>query len=191
MTCRCTRFHNAIPVPLTDIEDFYFGQLYLANSNFAGLPLILLRNRYDDLQAAVLNVWNNPGDRSAVPVLHRVMTYYSEVLGNRRTADKEYKREALAKNVYGEVADSTSIDIATIAEPAKRHGGLLLEIGKILARERGIECEFGEWEATAKQIKNKIRVELRRAEPSFEMTITIPLADFEKIAKIVRESNEP
>ena len=184
-------FRDAIPVPLTDIEDFYFGQLYLANSNFAGLPLLLLRNRYDDLQAAVLNIWNNPGDRSAVPVLHRVMTYYSEILGNRRKADKEYKREALAKNVYGQVAHSTPIDIATIAEPAKRHEGLLLEIAKTLARERGVECEFGEWEATAKQIQNKIRVELRRAEPSFVMTITIPLAEFEKIAKIVRESNEP
>jgi hypothetical protein len=184
-------FRDAIFDPLTDIEKFYFDQLFLADASYAGLPLLLMHDRYDELKAAVLNVWNNPGDRTAVPVLHRVMTYYSEVLGNRRKADKEYKQASLARNVDGLIACSQSLDIATLAQPGKRDGGLLLEIAKHLAREHGIDCDFGEWEATANQVSNKIRVELRRADPSFVKTITISLAEFEKIAEIVRESNEP
>lgn len=184
-------FRDAIFDPLADIEQFYFDQLFLADASYAGLPLLLMLDRYDELQAAILNVWNNPGDRTAVPVLHRVMAYYSEVLGNRRKTDKEYKQASLARNVDGHIACSESLDTATLAQPGKRDGGLLLEIAKYLARERDIDCDFGEWEATANQVSNKIRVELRRADPSLEKTFTIPLTEFERIAKIVRESNEP
>src|SRR5688572_19186966 len=132
--------------PLTEIEEFYFSQVFLSSTACGGLPLLLLRDRYPDLSAAIINVWNHPDDKTTVPILHRVMLYSAELLANRRAADKQYKRRSHAKDKSGRLAIESTINYDKQENSAKSEEAMFLVIAKKLAFGRGIDCEYGEWE---------------------------------------------
>jgi hypothetical protein len=183
-------FRDAIPVALTRAEDQSFKQRYLADKIYAGLPLLLLHDRFADLSAAIIYVWSNPGKPQAVQVLYRVMSYYAELFGNRRKVEREYKRRSLARNARGQIASSSTIHPDTQSKSKRKRDVVVLEVAKALARDQRIDCDFGEWEAEAALLKTSIRIELRRAEPSFLRTFTISTATFKEIEKKLRESDE-
>jgi hypothetical protein len=107
-------FRDAFTDPLSKRENLYFSHVFLANPDYGGLPLLLLNERYEILNGPVVNLWNNPGDRHSVAVLHRVLLYYAELIGNRRAADTIYKRRALARNKDARVPTEATI----VVEPA-------------------------------------------------------------------------
>ncbi len=185
-----TAFRDAIPVALTAREDFYYRHAYLANPAYGGLPLLLLRDRYEDLSAAITNVWNNPCDRGAIAVLHRVMLYYAALIGNRRAADRMYKRCAMNKAMYGRVP----VEETLLGEPAAASDNweqcVFSEIATRLATARGLVCEFGhhDWQSVLISTdKTFVCLNLRCPDLGFNESITVPRAEFEAVAKIVRE----
>jgi hypothetical protein len=96
-------FRDAILEPLNELEAHYFDQLFVGSPMLGGIPLLLLSDRVDFLREAIINAWTNPGDREAIGILHKIMYYYSELIGNRREADRIYKRHALRKREDGHV----------------------------------------------------------------------------------------
>jgi len=90
-------FRDALPEPLTRVEARMFEMTYMRNPVFS-LPLILLHDRLDVLKDAILYSWNNPDDPDAVAVIHTMMSYYAEMAGNRRNADRLYKQRMQFRN---------------------------------------------------------------------------------------------
>jgi hypothetical protein len=182
-------FRDSIPTPLTKIEHLYFYEQFLSNSNFAGLPLLLLLDRFSEFQAAVVNVWNNVGDRNAVAVFHRAIAYIGETLANRRTADREYKRESLARNEDGEVARKFTEYVQFVAQPNTVEDRFILQIAKHLAALQQIDCEFGEWEAEVQSSKPSVHIVLRRAEPEFVKHFKISRPEFDALARRIQQGD--
>jgi hypothetical protein len=43
------------------------------------------------IKSVVIDMWSNLDDREFVPVLHRLFHYYSQIVANRRAADRRFK----------------------------------------------------------------------------------------------------
>ena len=97
-------FAAALPQPLTRSERHLFRRTYQAHRAFGRLPLPLLYDRFDCLHPAVLAMWNDPADGTAVGVLRRLFYWYSEVAENRRAGDRRYKARSEGRNREGDVA---------------------------------------------------------------------------------------
>jgi hypothetical protein len=181
-------FRDAIPDALNEVEDFYFSQTFLGNPCYGGLPLLLLQDRFDDLSAAVVNVWNKAGDPSAIDVLHRVMYYNAELYGNRRAADRQYKRRSQARNASGQLAKEETIDYENQKSRAGPMPELFLDVAKAIAVDYGIDTDAGEWEASLVSHDDaELKIEMRRAEPHFVRSFTVPRKDFEAMARKMRD----
>lgn len=84
-------FLKAIP-DLTDEEQRWFKQMHCKQPYFGGLPLVLVFERFTFLRKAIWEVWQNPGNREAVAVLHRLMDYYRHMASERRAVDRLVKQ---------------------------------------------------------------------------------------------------
>ena len=182
-------FRDALSEPLTEREDIYFSQLFFANPAFGGLPLLLLSDRYDELSAAIVNVWNSPGSRDAVAVLHRTMVYFAEFMGQRREADKMHKRRSLARNANAQIATESEFNEENFLLSTNKDE-LFSDIAKVLAVRRGIDCDSDDWEFTLVSVsENLVQFKLRRADLPGAQTLTVPRAEFEEVARDSRDSD--
>src|SRR6187399_2120627 len=111
------------------------------------------------------------------------MASIGETLANRRTADREYKREALARNKDGNVARKTSSNVDSVAQPRKAEDGIILQVAKYLADRQQIECEFGEWEAEIESSTHTMTIVLRRADQDFVKRFTIAPPEFDLLVR--------
>ena len=110
----CTRaFAAALPKPLTKEEKKLFARTYLAHRDLGRIPLVLLRDRFEVLKPAILEIWRNPGSRKAVGVLRRLIWFYAEIVDTRRAGDRQYKkRQSSQKNEN----DRPAIDVPLFEE---------------------------------------------------------------------------
>jgi len=101
---------NSMPDPLDDKEKRLFEQMHEGQPCFGDLPLALLAERSSFLRRAVLTIWHEPDDPNHVRILHRLLSYYSDVSRKRREADRQSK-QASQHGLH-----ASSDDIGTIGQ---------------------------------------------------------------------------
>ena len=86
-----------LPEPLSPADRQFFDGTFVGNPALGGLPLLLLQDRFPFLREAILHVWEAPGDRQRVGVLHAMMSYYSVLVNACRESDRRYKQRARSR----------------------------------------------------------------------------------------------
>lgn len=85
---------NALP-DLHEHERRLFEHMHESQDYYGGDPAALLAERMSFLRRGVLAIWNDPGNRKHVAVLHRLLQYYAQMESTRRLADRETKRKLI------------------------------------------------------------------------------------------------
>lgn len=114
---------NSMPDPLDDKEKRLFEQMHEGQPCFGDLPLALLAERSSFLRRAVLTIWHEPDDPNHVRILHRLLSYYSDVSRKRREADRQSK-QASQHGLH-----ASSDDIGTIGQAREERADLFGEDG--------------------------------------------------------------
>ena len=174
-------FREALPEPLSPTEDVLFSQVFLAHRAFGNLPMILLQDRFKFLQEAFLQTWQRPDNRSDIAVVHKMMDYYSVLVGNRRSGYREYKSHTKAKNESGCVARTEVLlpDAKIRTSPQSEE---FKEIAIRLAKARGFRCDFesAEWEAEpVSRIAEMIGFRIICPAYCFDETLSVPREEFD------------
>jgi hypothetical protein len=125
-------FSRALPKPLSDREHAYFQAMYYRQAYLGGLPLALVMERRNFVQPAIVQLWENPGDKALTGALHQLLRYYSEMVPIYREAERLKKRVpagfksgAFKPGTEGLIAardgDRSLLDLA-YGELIERHG---------------------------------------------------------------------
>jgi hypothetical protein len=186
----CMRaFEAALPAPLTSAEERLYSSMYLANKSLGGFPLVMLRDRFEVIKPAVFDMWNKPDDVNAISALLRLMWYYGELVGMRRTGDRKYKRVSLKRNKGGRPITEVPLfhdDQQRVRTNEDR--GLFRETAIRIARDHGHACDFdgAEWDARlVKEDDQIVKFDIACSDRNFAKTLSISRAEFERIAKDV------
>lgn len=138
-------FLLALPEPLEGrdraaFEAMYFGQPYLG-----GLPLVMLKDRFEFIRGAAVELMDEPGDGRRVGILLRMLSYYAEMAGSRRDADRGSKRRALGRNGAGRVASALPLDAGDVdrASIPPEECTVIGEVAERLRHHREITCTCG------------------------------------------------
>lgn len=91
-------FAAALPQRLTRREQTHFDLSMMPHRHFGGLPRWLLMERVEFLKPALSALMHDPRDRAVVGALHRLLTWYPEMVRKRREADRLSKRRRTKKN---------------------------------------------------------------------------------------------
>jgi hypothetical protein len=97
-------FREALPEPLERKERMIFDSLYVGRRYLGGLPLLLLRDRFDFLREAMLAVMNDPANRRHQGALLRLLDFYGKMATTKREADRRYKKHRHHRNYQGRSA---------------------------------------------------------------------------------------
>lgn len=81
---------QGLRVPLSDAERRVFDAMYLPQTCYGGLPLVLLLERGDLIRLAVTRLWDAPHDARLVGALHRMLQIYADLAPARRAADRRF-----------------------------------------------------------------------------------------------------
>ncbi len=92
-------FEGVLPQALQGYERELFTILYRGDNRLAGLPLVLLHERFDFCRPAILPIWNDPSSQESFDVFYRYLLSFAEVLSKRRTADSRRKSEIRVRPV--------------------------------------------------------------------------------------------
>jgi hypothetical protein len=85
-------FAAALPQRLTRRERTHYDLSMMPHRHFGGLPRWLLMERVEFLRPALEALMQNPRDEEVVGALHRLLTWYPEMVRKRREADRLSKR---------------------------------------------------------------------------------------------------
>lgn len=90
-------FLAALPEPLSRREKTLFDLTMMPHRYFGGLPRWLLMERIELLRPALDKLLANPRDCDMVGALHRLLTWYPEMVHKRREADRTNKRRTTGR----------------------------------------------------------------------------------------------
>jgi hypothetical protein len=138
-------FVQALPAPLDARERAWFEALYFNQPYLGGLPLVLLRDRFDFLKGAALEVMAAPEDPGTIGVLLRLLNYYEEMVTKRRDADAESKRQSDPRDQNSENEKRKPLDL-----PSERKGAVRQTVFTRLREDRRVSCtcaDGGSWSA--------------------------------------------
>jgi hypothetical protein len=129
-------FRNALPDPLSEREACWFEHMHQPQPYLGNLPLVLLLQRFRFLRAPLWELWEGLPDLRPVPVLHRLLFYYADMVARRREADRRIKNGRPAPL------------IETPAGPSPQ-GDLFQDIAAAVREIRHIDCHCPrrEWHA--------------------------------------------
>lgn len=141
-------FCEALPEPLNDAENALFEQMYVAHSNFSDMPLVLFQERFDFIKEIVLQIWERPDDVELVPVFHRMLAYFADIIEKRREGDRRYKKRRQARDQEGQ----TAIEMPFVEEPTCRASAGVEQFKDIaleVARRHGfrVDLDGADWSA--------------------------------------------
>jgi hypothetical protein len=142
-------FSTALPKRLSGNEKIYFNALYQRQPAFGGLPLVLLRDRFEFLRASILGILDVPNDARRRGVLLRLLHYYGQMVINKREGDRRYKQLRKHRNASNRTAHFESLT-EKHERAAKPRVDLFAEIAAVLREQRGTRCGCGktsEWQA--------------------------------------------
>ena len=100
----------SLPTPLSPTEQSQFDAVYSRQKYLGGLPLVLLRDRFDFLKEAILDVWDEPNDHERTGVLLRMLDYYGQMARNKRESDRAAKSTSRYREETGRSGTTVSID---------------------------------------------------------------------------------
>jgi hypothetical protein len=182
-------FRDVFPQPLTPQENRFYAQSFLANPLFGGLPLVLIHERLTFLKEAILEVWNSQSDRESIAVVHQMMNYYSVLTGNRRAADRLYKRRVTAKTLGGSLRSKSPKSASCFAPREPSELEETCEIARRLAIARGCDLRFGErkWEANLSVVDDRVSIVVKPCGSDRDEYFDIPIEEFVVVARKVRE----
>jgi hypothetical protein len=86
-------FCQALPRNLSREELALFEALYQKQRFLGGLPLILLRDRFEFLQEVILENLQDPEDQRRSGILLRLLHYYGAMVSKKREGDRQYKKQ--------------------------------------------------------------------------------------------------
>lgn len=137
-------FQAALPAPLKGYESQLFELLYHAQPQFGNLPLVMLKDRFPFLRPAMLRVWSNPTSKKATGILFRVITWFAEMLDNRRAADRQRKSR---RNSDGKTTEHSGI----VVEPkqvshSRVPAAIRDQLQPLIEARLKIDLEASEWD---------------------------------------------
>jgi hypothetical protein len=147
-------FARALSEPMLPRERAIFDLLYARQAWLGGLPLVLVRDRFPFLQTAVLDLMMNSDDRRRVGALLRLLDYYGEMLGKRRSADRRQKSNRKGLNKAGQSTLMSELDDNVSTASAATDGEEFLDIAERLRINRLITCQCGDkasWEPRVRE----------------------------------------
>ncbi len=101
-------FETVLPHGLQGYERELFAVVYRGDERLAGLPLVLLHERFDFCRPAIIPIWNEPSNQESFDVFYRYLSYFAEVLSKRRAADTRRKSELRSRPIE-QVGDSHEV----------------------------------------------------------------------------------
>jgi hypothetical protein len=138
-------FREALPVRLNRQELKLFNAVYQNQAYLGDLPLLLLLERFDFLNQAVVETRAHPGDPKWIGALLRLLYFYGEMTSKRRQADQRYKRQHQYRNQKNKSAQVLEVDPDRDEAP-KREANLFQQIAGELREQRKARCSCGSWQ---------------------------------------------
>ena len=126
-------FSKALLRPLSPREQSYFQAMYYRQPYLGGLPLTLVMLRKNQIQPAIVRLWEQPGDEQLIGALHQVLRYYTEMIPLRREADRLAKKP-------GQRIRELKPELADLVPAAGANSSLLDEVFQDLIERRGLAC---------------------------------------------------
>ncbi len=134
-------FAASLAEPLNPDERRLFDPTYARQDGFGGLPLVLLRDRFEWLREGVLAVWDAPADPAGAGALLRLLEYYGTMVRTRRRGDTSKKATGKSKNNDCRPAAILAFDDTRDARPD--HRDRFQELVEQLLDRRGVSCPCG------------------------------------------------
>lgn len=152
---------DALPDPLNERELGVFRFLYLKQRYLGGLPLLLLRDRFDFLDEAIQTLLVSSPDQDNIGALLRLLEYYGAMVSNKRQVDREHKRRGRHRNKSGGIAIEVSLEDwdspltpeadSSRESGARRSGSIVIqqsawseqfeEIAEVIRKKRRVRCK--------------------------------------------------
>ncbi|HEV2972373.1 MAG TPA: hypothetical protein VGY55_20535 [Pirellulales bacterium] len=149
-------FQKALPEKLTRAELQQFEQVFMRQHYLGGLPLVLVMERSEIIRDSIVNIWENPGDRQATRVLHRQLYFYTEMIANRRAADRRFKPKGSAKGSAQKYVKQLPYEVKQIASSRNDEFDLSRIIQHIRI-QRGLPAHCDCCPLTVNQVKSTRR----------------------------------
>jgi hypothetical protein len=137
-------FAAALPEPLSDREKRYFDAIYRGQSQYGGLPLVMVMQHHQLLRPVVLRTLEHPHNAHLNAILHALLHSYSEIVAARREADRRRKsRKNRNSPATLECADSD-----WLAELSRKHTTPPVSAWEELGERLSIGCQRSDCELT-------------------------------------------
>jgi hypothetical protein len=180
-------FRQALPTPLDDREGAWYETLFYGQDYLGGLPLVLLRHRFEFLEGAFADLVARPGDPAAVGVLLRLLAYYGEMASARREVDRAWKRRDPSSGRRR--ADPVRTRVRDATRP--RTGPLVDRFRPIVAHlleGRGLGCACPDFDARLCEGAGRaahlcIAVECERC--GYAEEVRVGRAEFEQVGRVL------
>jgi hypothetical protein len=127
-------------VELAGDELAVFERMYYRQKELGGLPLLMLRDRFPLIREVALQLFVSPQNGELLGVLLQMLRFYSEMVENRRAADRRYKSVSQHKNACGRTANMVeSSDNLFVERNNSQFDELVAHI--LEGRDKSCKCE--------------------------------------------------
>ncbi|MEX0702929.1 MAG: hypothetical protein WD069_12610 [Planctomycetales bacterium] len=94
---------RGLPRPLDPREQALFKAFFWKRDELGGLPLAMLFEQFDVIKPAIVEILNEPEDRSNWGILLRVLWTQAEIVRKKREVERTYKERRTLKRAPGNV----------------------------------------------------------------------------------------
>jgi len=115
-----------------------FEPVYQRQSWLGNLPLLLLDDRFPQVGEIILEMRNDPANRTLIGIFQRMLQYYGEMTSARRAADTRYKSRSRSRNEDGRIAIAREVNAEDAAR--ERDSDPFQQIAAELRERRGATC---------------------------------------------------
>jgi hypothetical protein len=186
--CVCLQmqaFAKALPIPLEHGERELFEETYFKRPWLGGLPLILIRERFEFLRDSILEILEAPGGTNRIAVLLRLLEFYGEMTSNRREVDRSYKKRGYHRNTRGRIARTVPLLDEPPSVPSETTSRLFQKIVDRLLEDRPSRCKcdrVGHRKACLLEHDTDVIIGLKCDECDSVERIEVPRSEFDRIA---------
>jgi hypothetical protein len=181
-------FRQALPAPLDGRERAWYEALFSKQDHIGGLPLVLLRHRFDVIEGTLDDLVARPGDPAAAGVLLRLLQYYGEMASARRAVDRARKRRPPYPGRRGPGREPT-LDLEAADQRTGPSGGPFRRIVARLLEVRGLGCSCPDRDAWSAWLRegdecaedHRIGVECERC--GYDDELRVGRGEFERVGR--------
>ena len=121
-------FRRAVRPALQQSELRSFDAMFRCQAVLGGLSLVMLREKLEFFEGTIWRFAEQPRDPQITSTLHRLLSFYSTMVTNRRRADVTTKsnlrlsRARMSNSTFADPADSTDPETVSARPPTRRIG---------------------------------------------------------------------